>query len=148
MSFQVNTSLNNRDILLSNWQDAKKQLAHYKELEMTLRADVIAACSEENDSMYSGTERVDIGQGYDLKITHKLNYSLNQETVDSALDKIEKECEHGTLLAERLVKVKYELSVTEYKQLPDAARKIIDQVLTIKPASKEVEIVKQSKRTT
>lgn len=132
--------------LIAAWNDAAKNLKHYKELEAKLRADVVAAKSEVTDKMHKGTERIDIGQGFDLKILHKLNYKLNQDTVDSALDRIEKEVEHGELLATRLVRVTYELSVSEYEKLPDEARKIIDQVLTVTPATPSVEIVPASKR--
>lgn len=143
------TTRANNMALLSSWDEAKKELSKWKEKEAQLRADVISAFSEV-DAMYSGTERVSIGRQadgneYDVKFVHTLDYKLNQDTVDAALDRIEK-LDNGELLAERLVKRTLELKVSEYKLLPDEARKIIDQVLTIKPASKQVEVVKASKR--
>lgn len=133
----------NRDTILTQWKDAKAKLDVYQATERALRSQVIEAFSNEPEDA-SGVENVDVGWGYTLKITHKLDYNLDNandyEATDNALDEIEK-LENGELLAERLVKRKLEISVSEYKKLPPAAKKIIDRVLTIKPASKRVELV-------
>jgi len=131
----------NRDTLLASWKEANAQLKHFRTLEGELRKQVIDAFSEQTSEMASGVENVDIGWGHTLKVTHKLEYKLDDTKLDKALEQIEKTVEYGELLAERLVKFKPELSVSEYKKLPGDAKKIIDTVLTIKPAAKSVEIV-------
>lgn len=136
---------NNRDAILTEWKTWKANLDVAKAREAELRAQVIEAFSLETDELKSGIENVDIGFGYKLKIDHKVSYSLDNandyELTDKALDEIEAKVEHGELLVDRLVKRKLELSVSEYKKLPGDAKKIIDRVLTVKPASKSVELI-------
>lgn len=138
----------NRDALLTAWKTAKDTLVEATMNERNLRAQVIEAFSEA-DGTYSGTESIDIGYGFDLKINHLWAYKLDNandfEKTDKALDDIEKQCEHGELLVDRLIKRKLEISVSEYKKLPADAVKIIDRVLTITPASKAIEIKKRGK---
>lgn len=143
-------AISNRDALLTSWKNAKDALTTATLAERELRSQVIAAFSETNDEMYSGTESIDIGFGYDLKIVHNLKYTLDNsndfEKTDKALDEIEAALgDIGELIVDRLVKRKLEISVSEYKELPPEAKKIIDRVLTIKPASKSVEIKKRGK---
>lgn len=142
-------SLANKYTLLQSWQAKKAELDALKLAESQLRAEVLAAFSEHvADELFSGVENIDIGQGYDLKITHALSYKLDNandfERTDEALDAIEK-LDNGELLAERLVKRKLELSVSEYKKLPPAAKKIIDRVLTITNAAPTVAIAQRKK---
>lgn len=138
----------NRDSILLAWQDAKAVLAEATLKERELRAAAIEACSTISDEMYSGVENIDIGGGFDFKITHSLSYKLDNADdyakLHDALDAMEKG-ENGKLLAERLVKAKYEISKKEYDLLPAWAKKLIDPVLTITPASKSVEIKKRAR---
>lgn len=135
----------NRDTILTQWKEWKAKLDEAKKAEAELRKQVIDAFSEENPDTASGTENIDIGYGYKLKIVHKLEYTLDNandyEKTDKALDEIEESVEHGELLVDRLIRRKLELSVSEYKKLPAAAKKIIDKVVTTKPGAKSVELV-------
>lgn len=133
----------NRDTLLTQWRQAQKLLDEVKAKEAVLRKQVIEAFSEVGE-MYSGVENVDVGWGHQLKIEHKLDYKLDSTDdyarVDKVLDKIEDTIEHGPLLVDRLVKRTLNISIAEYKKLPPAAKRLIDEVLTIKPASKSVKL--------
>jgi hypothetical protein len=60
--------------------------------------------------------------------------------IEKALSKIEKDGESGELIAERLVKWTPELSLTEYKQLSDKYRKIIDDVIITSEGTPTLEI--------
>lgn len=139
------TVTTNKDALLTQWKEASELLAKIKVTEAELRKQVVEAFSEEAKPGYSGTENVDVGWGYKLKIEHKLNYKLDA-TEDAAktwkaLDAIEKSQEGGNVIAERLVKWTPELRVGEYKKLSPAQQKIIDKVLTITDATPAVSLI-------
>lgn len=139
------TVTTNKDALLTQWKEAKALLDKIKVTEAELRKQVVEAFSEEAKPGYSGTENVNVGWGFTLKIVHKLNYKLDTTNdcakLDKVLDTIEKGMEGGNIIAERLVKWKPELSVSEYKLLSPANKKLIDGVLTISDATPEVTLV-------
>src|SRR5687768_3751498 len=106
-----------RDALLVQWQAAKKALDDAKDTEADLRQKGVAALKPTKDS---GTEYAELGAGYRAKMVLKLNYGFGESTndqVEAMLDEIEKIGNEGAFLADRLVKWKPELSVTEYKAL-------------------------------
>lgn len=130
----------NRDQLILEWDKAKKELNRLKELEMNLRNQIIATDFANHKA--EGTENVDLGGGYKLKAVFKTTYSFtDKELVDAALTKIEKLGAEGEYIAERLVKFKPELSVSEYKKLDTAYKAIIDEILVTKPATPSLELV-------
>lgn len=131
--------------LLREWDAAKKAAANAVSTEKELRARVLSHFSAYgSDELTSGVENVDIGGGFDLKMEHKLNYKLDRDHIDDALNAIEK-LANGELLAERLVKFTPELAVGEYKKLPAEAKTIIDRVITVSRASSSVSIAERKK---
>lgn len=139
------TVTTNKDALLTQWKEASALLAKIKVTEAELRKQVVEAFSNDAKPGHSGTETLEIGWGYKLKIEHKLNYKLDNandcEKLDKVLDAIEKSMEGGNIIAERLVKWSPELKLTEYKQLSPANKKLIDSVLTITDATPAVTLV-------
>lgn len=141
MSFNETAS---RDAKILQWQEAVKTLAAAKEAEAALRKEVLSgAFNFDPEALREGTENVELGQGYKLKAVFKISRTLQggQEAVEKALQKIEKTGSEGEFIAERLVKWKPELSVTEYKSLPDKFRKIIDEVVVSKESTPTLELV-------
>lgn len=142
-----------RDKRLLAWKAAQDQLAAAKELEMSLREGV-GEFVFPTDKRKSGVNNHDLGNGYTLKLGHKLNYNLvgKPETsdrnadVEAAMDRIEALGNEGAFLADRLIKWKPELSVSEYKELDadnpthKAIKAIIDEILEIKPGAPSLEI--------
>ena len=136
-----------RDQLLVHWQEAKEALEKAKEAEMFLRKKVVDFAFDPNKQ--SGTENVDLGNGYKLKAVKKLNYGfiknaenkLDKAAIDKALAKIEKDGAVGELIAERLVKWTPDLSLSEYKLLSDKHKAIIDSVIVTSDGSPTLEIV-------
>lgn len=136
-----------RDQLLVHWQEAKEALEKAKEAEMFLRKKVVDFAFDPNKQ--SGTENVDLGNGYKLKAVKKLNYGfikndenkLDKAAIDKALAKIEKDGAVGELIAERLVKWTPDLSLSEYKLLSDKHKAIIDSVIVTSEGSPTLEIV-------
>lgn len=133
----------NRDSKIMLWQEAVKRLAFAKEAEAILRKEVLKEAFSFDSDDREGTENVELGNGYKLKAVFKLNRRLNNkdDAVDKVLSKIEKTGAEGQFIADRLVKWKPELSLTEYKNCPDKFKKLIDEVLTASPATPSLELV-------
>ena len=137
-----------RDRLLLAWEESKKALEVAKEKEMEQRKAVVAFAFDPNKE--SGTERIELGNGYQAKAVKKVSYSfikteggkLNKDAIDKALAKIEKVGgAAGELIAERLVKWTPDLSLTEYKQLDEKFKKIIDEVIVTSEGAPTLEII-------
>lgn len=136
-----------RDELLAEWEATKQALEVAKNNEMVLRTRVVAFSF--NPNQRSGTERIPLANGYELKAVKKVNYNFikdekgktNKAAIDAALSQIEKTIPHGELIAERLIKWTPDLSLTEYKELPAAAKAIIDAVIVTTDGAPTLEIV-------
>ena len=137
-----------RDRLLLAWEESKKALEVAKEKEMEQRKAVVAFAFDPNKE--SGTERIELDNGYQAKAVKKVNYGfvktedgkLNKAAIDKALAKIEKVGGAvGELIAERLVKWTPDLSLTEYKQLDEKFKKIIDEVIVTSEGAPTLEII-------
>lgn len=127
-----------RDALILVWQESQKVLAKAKADEAQHRQNVIALFEAEADA--SGVRNIDLGSGYKLKATFKLNHKLTGD-VEKMLEKLEKSGEEGKFIAERLVKFEPKLALTEYKNLNDKMRKIADEFIVTSPALPSVELV-------
>ena len=134
----------NRDAKILAWEAAVKALAAAKDAEAALRKEVLAEAFAFNpEALREGTENFELGNGYKLKAVFKISRNLNNENeaVDKVLSKIEKTGPEGVFIAERLVKWKPELSVSEYKKLPEKFKKLFDEVVTSKEAMPSLELV-------
>ena len=134
----------NRDAKILAWEAAVKALAAAKDAEAALRKEVLAeAFAFDPEALREGTENFEPGNGYKLKAVFKISRNLNNENeaVDKVLSKIEKTGPEGAFIAERLVKWKPELSVSEYKKLPEKFKKLFDEVVTSKEAMPSLELV-------
>ena len=134
----------NRDAKILAWEAAVKALAAAKDAEAALRKEVLVeAFAFDQEALREGTENFELGNGYKLKAVFKISRNLNNENeaVDKVLSKIEKTGPEGVFIAERLVKWKPELSLTEYKKLPEKFKKLFDEVVTSKEAMPALELV-------
>jgi|WetSurMetagenome_2_1015567.scaffolds.fasta_scaffold103746_2 hypothetical protein len=132
--------------LIRNWDAKAKAAKAAVAEERDARAAVVAHVFDGADY---GTNNFDLGNGYTLKYVRSINYTLDTKDVDPntgasntdrALDNIRALGNDGQFIADRLVKWKPELSVSEYKLLPNTHKKIIDTVITTKDASPSIEI--------
>jgi hypothetical protein len=132
----------NKDELLVAWDKSKQQLETAKAEEKKLRDQVVEAFFGKV-LLREGTENVDLGNDYKLKAVFKLNRNFvgGEEAVEKALQKIEKAGSEGQFIATRLVKWKPELSISEYRKLPDKFTKIIDEIITTSESTTSIEIV-------
>lgn len=135
----------------TEWEAACVALTLAKDREMELRKAFVADFFDPNQR--SGTERLSLGDGTDLKAVKTERYGFvknaeektDKKAIDAALTRIEKEVPHGEYIAEHLIKWTPELSVTEYKKLSDAAKAIIDVVIVTTQGAPSLDVVK-SKR--
>lgn len=136
-----------RDRLLMLWQDAQKRLETAKAEEMDLRKQVVDFAFDQDK--VSGTERIELGGGWQAKAEKKITYGfiqdaegkLDRKAVNAALDKIEARSDAGAYIAENLVKWTPALSVTEYKKLTAEDKAAIDAVIVTKEGAPTLEIV-------
>ncbi len=138
-----------RDEVLIEWDQRKRQLEKAKEAEMEMRQYIVKRAFPDPKE---GVNRVELGNGYELKATVKYHYNLDSDLdkVEAALEAIEKVGNIGPFMAERLVKFEAKFLLTEYRKLCDPLagedekkiKKIIDSVLTIIDASPTLEIKK------
>lgn len=135
-----------RDRLLVDWQNKKAALEVAKEEEMAARK--LAVMFMHDPSKSGTTENVELGGGYKATMKVPVRYGFVQNAegktdkarIEKALSKIEKTGQAGELIAERLIKWTPELSLTEYKQLPDNFKKIIDDVIVTSEGTPTLEI--------
>ena len=123
------------DDIVSRWERAKATLEAAKRLEMELREEIVAEHFKSNDV---GTFHFDAPDGRDLVCVKKLSYKLDRDGAWTAQDQLRPML--GAEIAARLIKWSPELSLTEYKLLPDEARSILEPALTIKPATPTLEL--------
>jgi hypothetical protein len=139
-----------RNAKIREWLGVSAELAQAKEKEMRLRKELTAMAFP---TPKKGTQRHDIGEGYNLKLEYKLNYKLGDReklddtgakvTIATQVSKLEDEiigsCTEGEFLATHLIKWEPSLIVSEYEKLSGenglAVKKLIDKMLTIEPAA-------------
>lgn len=134
----------NRDAVILAWRDATEALAAAKAQEAELRKQVLSQVfAFDSEELREGTENAELGGGWKLKATFKISRILNNkdEGVDKALSKLEKTGAEGEFIAGRLVRWKPELSVSEYKKLPEKYKKLFDEVVVSKEATPSLELV-------
>ncbi len=143
-----------KDALLLRWESSKLLLEEAKNDEMKFRKMVVAAFS--NADKKKGTERIELGNGYELKTVKAITYKVgskvegmsNADAVQAALARMRAyagpDVEPGVaaLLAERIVRTSYDLSISEYDKLPKPLKDIVDTVVTTTDGAPKVDIVK------
>lgn len=140
-----------RDELLMAWQTASAQLENAKVAEIQARTEVVKLMFGGKPAP-EGTNNFELGNGYVLKITGKVNYNLSESAkpktpgmqpwaTRQALNELEKTGNEGKFIAERLVTWKPELKLSEYRDLAPQYKKIIDAALTTSDGTPTVEIV-------
>lgn len=122
------------DKLLAQWDQVQKQLAEIKELELTLRKQVF-------DVFFSrpleGVNNFDLGNGYKLKGTFKINRTLDEAMLHAKADELTKA---GINLRD-VIQMKPSLVTKSYRALETDKRMLFEQVLDIKVGTPALEIV-------
>jgi hypothetical protein len=137
--------LTTRDALLAQWETSKEALERSKTREMDVRKLVFAF---NFPTPKEGTQRVELGNGYNLKAVHKVNttISASNEDVDKAEDAASKCGNEGTFLFERIITWTPNFSKSEYKKLEASnpthikIKALVDGLITEKPGAPALEI--------
>jgi len=121
--------------LISRWNHAQNELKAYRELEMDLRKQIVSSLFDASKD--EGTDYIELGNGYRLKVVKKLDWKLKNDNnqVDDALEKLDE----GT--AAMLVKWTPTLSVSNFKKLSPELQNVFENCLEVKPAAPSLEIV-------
>lgn len=109
--------------LVLAWQNAAAALETAKTEEIDLRNKVVSVFGDPKKD--KGTETKELGNGWKLKLTHKLNFKLKShsegvsdvDAVSGVIQAIGKIGPEMTMLAPRLVAWKPQLSTREYELL-------------------------------
>lgn len=117
---------------LEAWRLATLELAALKAKEMQLRKELTA---ENFTSTEEGTHTLDVADGWQLKMTQPYTRSLDQAKMPEILKQLKK------LKADGAVKVKYELSITQYRTLEAESKALLDAAVTTKPGAPSLELV-------
>lgn len=144
----------NEDALLLLWNGKKAAIETAKAEEMELRKYIVG---REFPKKQEGTQRKELGNGYELKAVVKYNYSLaDNDTVENTLEKLSKLGNSGSAISERLVSWKPNFLLGEFRQLQEDKEKgskfasdalnIISEMLTITEGSPTLEIVAPKKK--
>ena len=139
----------NEDALLLLWNGKKAAIETAKAEEMELRKYIVG---REFPKKQEGTQRKELGNGYELKAVVKYNYNLaDNDTVEKCLDHISALGNEGPFIADRLVSWKPNFLKTEYNDLLERKSKgderaikilsIIDEMLTITEGAPTLDIV-------
>lgn len=123
---------------LQVWFGMQQQLGDLKTAEVLARkglADYYFPTPEE------GTNRIDLGGGFDLKLDHKINRVVDEAAL-MGLDKAALKfiTDHKIPMGELFVQ-KWELKTGAYRTLDDAQRKFVDALLDIKDGTPALAIV-------
>lgn len=137
-------SIADRDALLVQWKQAKETLDLAKDSEMKLRKMIVEESGLFDNTKEKGTERINIGNGWQIKAEKKINWTTKAELEDGrriydALKLIQESA--GQLAAEELVKFKPEVKMSIYTKLTDEQKSMIDPFLTSSPASPSLELI-------
>lgn len=124
--------------VLKEWNEAKEQSKHWVEKESKLRDQIVKEVF--NPDRDEGTESIEIQNGWILKSSKSLNYSLNNK--DGEVSAI---CASlPDTLSKQLVRWKPELSLSNYRKLDFHTQQMFQPVLTIKPAKPVLELIPPS----
>lgn len=134
------------DGMVLEWDQAKKQLDIVKAKEIELRRKIVFECGRFTAQKQEGAETLDLGSGWKLKATKKINYSVANKDGE-AFDVLAKLTAMGSetvsFLAEKLFSFDARLSTTNYKELGRVnsdAQRLVNQIVTTKEGTPELEL--------
>lgn len=119
------------------WEACKAELAKLKSKEALLRNRIFGHFFP---NPVEGTNKVPLAQGWQLKATYSFTRKYDVGMLTAATEK------GGRFIAEGfdvnpLVDWVPELNMKNYRALPDTQRKLLEEVLIIKPGMPQMEIV-------
>lgn len=125
---------------LQDWYQKKQQLDALKTHEHLER---VALSGFYFPDPREGTNRMDLGGGFDLMLQAGYNYKVNEEDLDNVKATDIKKLK---LPWDDLFEYKPSLKLAVYRKLNEAQKQFVDGLLDIKPSSPQLKIVPQADR--
>lgn len=123
---------------LNEWYTLKAEKARIEARERMLRARIVKYYFP---TPVEGTNKSDLGNGYSLKLTHKLD-----RKVDIAmLTNIAPEFRNRGGNIDDVIEAKPQLRLANYRKLSPELAEIFDQCIETKPGSPQLEFVENKK---
>jgi len=119
--------------LIEQWRQANELLATAKSNEMKLRKQLYADAFESTET--EGSHHKLLDKDWTLSITVPYTRSLDQSKMPEVLKALKK-----AKAPESLIRVKYELSLDDYRKVPPEIASIVDNVLTTKPGTPSMKL--------
>lgn len=118
---------------LYEWYEIQEKLADLKDKEAKLRKEVFASFFP---NPIEGTNTVPLDDGWVLKGVHKLNRKVNEEELVNVAKRKGMED-----VIKNTINYKPSLALTEYKNLPENFRKILDNAIVTTPGTPSLKVV-------
>jgi len=144
---QAQTEQQIRDKLLSDWMNAKAQLTHWRDEESRLRAEIALKLYPDHKV---GKNIIDLGAGYTAVLEQKQTKSFDipkntefenlEDAINAMTEQMQGVGNSGGYHAEKLVKRKFDVSETAYKELPVEIQDIVDKFIVTKNSTPTLEI--------
>jgi hypothetical protein len=129
-----------QDLAILQHQQAQTTLALAKEDE-SIKRQKVCDLFFPNGHVPKGTNNIELGNGYVLKIVGKLNFTVDAKEVDAVKLALSQQGEVAAFIGEKLFKHSYELSVTQYNDLPPNLRPLVLPAVSSKPGTPTVEVI-------
>lgn len=123
---------------VQRWVQLKDTIQHLQAEERALREGLFSGTFP---SPREGVNSYDLPDGTVLKGTYVINRKLKEDAYKENWSKIVQAAKIPSAVATKLIRTKYELSVTPYKKLDEEQRKAVDGILEIKPGLPKLELV-------
>lgn len=138
-----------RDALLMQWDAARQNNTFWKAEEARLRAKIAAELFPEAKV---GKNTIELGAGFSAVLEKKQTKSFVipkdaefdnlEKAIDTMVEAISGVGNSGAFIAERLVKRKFEVSLSEYNELPVEVQTIADYFIETKDSTPTFELKK------
>lgn len=120
---------------LQEWYLQKKDLSELKSAEHLARVQLATFYFP---APKEGTNRFDLGGGFDLKLTHSMNYKVDEAALENVKQADIKKLK---LPWDDLFVYEPKLSIKAYRKLSTEQKKYVDQLLDITEGSPQMDIV-------
>lgn len=125
---------------LQHWYQKQAQLKKLKQHEHLER---VALSEFYFPNQVEGTNRMDLGGGFDLKLQASFNYTVTEEDLDNVAAA---DIKRLKLPWDELFIYEPKVSISAYRKLNAEQKLFVDAILTIKPGSPQLEIVQAANR--
>lgn len=129
--------------MIDEWYGVKTKIDSYKpelepliDREKALRLAIVALLWPADKPENEGTQRIELGHGWKMKANVKIDRKVIEETIDQVLIDMQKALVNTT----DLIKWWPDLNLKVYRKLTAEQQEMINQALTIKPASPTLEL--------